>query len=203
MIVMKYSITEKQNLIMRYHAGESVTGICLQSGVPRSTFYSWLKPRKTYYICTILDLYSRKVIAHKVSMKNSSRLINATFKHAYIERKPADGLIFHSDRGTQYTSHSFQNLVKSCRVIQSFSPTASPQHNAVMESFYSTVKREELYRTNYHSVQEFYNRLASYMDFYNTKRPHTSLNYKTPNVYEHLYYDYQDKNKNPASRFKS
>ena len=46
MIVMKYSITEKQNLIMRYHAGESVTGICLQSGVPRSTFYSWLKPRK-------------------------------------------------------------------------------------------------------------------------------------------------------------
>ena len=155
MIVTKYSITEKQNLIMRYQTGESVTGICLQSGVPRSTFYSWLKPRKpsiietnetvTYlehcklknqairlesiidvlkkvkctatsplkekltalehlhgqYICTILDLYSRKVIAHKVSTKNSSRLINATFKHAYIERKPDDGLIFHSDRGAQ------------------------------------------------------------------------------------------------------
>jgi len=109
---------------------------------------------KTYYICAILDLYSRKAIAYKVSTKHSSQLITATFKNAYESRKPSGGLIFHSDRGTQYTSHSFQKLLKSCDVTQSFSPSGSPQHNAVMESFFSSLKREELYRTNYHSVQE-------------------------------------------------
>jgi len=147
---------------------------------------------KAYYICAILDLYSRKVIAHKVSLKHSAQLITGTFKTAYTNRTPATGLIFHSDRGVQYTSHSFQKLLKSCNVVQSFSPSGRPYHNAVMESFFSSVKREELYRTNYHSVQEFKECLNRYIDFYNTNRPHTTLHFKTPNAYENMYYDPMD-----------
>lgn len=147
---------------------------------------------KTYYICAILDLYSRKVISHKVSLKHSTQLITGTFKLAYVDRRPDAELIFHSDRGVQYTSHSFQKLLKSCNVEQSFSPSGSPQHNAVMESFFSSLKREELYRTNYRSAQEFKECIDQYITFYNTKRPHTTLNYKTPNAYECLYCEKMD-----------
>ena len=63
------------------------------------------------YTCVILDLFSRKVIAYKISRKNSTQLITATFKMACELRKPETGLIFHSDRGSQYTSHRFQQLL--------------------------------------------------------------------------------------------
>ena len=142
---------------------------------------------RTYHICAILDLFSRKAIAHRVSLKHSAQLISGTFKLAYADRKPGDGLIFHSDCGTQYTSHSFQALLKGCGTTQSFSPSGSPHHNAVMESFFSSVKREELYRTNYRSVQEFKERLSRYIEFYNTTCPHTTLNFKTPIAYELLH----------------
>jgi putative transposase len=100
-------------------------------------------------------------------------------------------LIFHSDRGVQYTSHAFQNLIKSCDVKQSFSPSGRPHHNAVMESFFATMKKEELYRTNYHSLSEFKERVERYIDFYNNERPHVTLDYKAPNTHERLFYDKQ------------
>jgi transposase InsO family protein len=144
---------------------------------------------KFKYICAIIDLYSRKVIAHKISQRHSAQLITSTFKFAYAERKPKDGIIFHSDRGTQYTSHAFQKLLKTCRIKQSFSPSGRPHHNAVMESFFSSMKKEELYRTNYHSVDEFKERINKYIEFYNIERPHVTLAYKTPNTYECTFYN--------------
>lgn len=148
---------------------------------------------KFQYICAIIDLYARKVVAYKISQKHSSQLITATFKLAYSSRKPEAGLIFHSDRGAQYTSHTFQNLLKSCSVKQSFSPTGRPHHNAVMESFFATMKKEELYRTNYHSLSEFKERIERYIHFYNNERPHGTLDYKSPNTHERLFYDRQRK----------
>ncbi|MBR0598589.1 IS3 family transposase [Sinanaerobacter chloroacetimidivorans] len=145
------------------------------------------------YICAIIDLYARKVVAHKISQKHSSQLITATFKQAYSSRRPEAGLIFHSDRGVQYTSHAFQNLLKNCGVIQSFSPSGRPQHNAVMESFFSTMKREELYRTNYHSLNELKERVERFINRYNNERPHITLNYKTPNAHERLFFKKQEK----------
>lgn len=144
---------------------------------------------KSYYICVILDLYSRKVIAYKISRKNSTQLISGTFRLAYADRRPEDGLTFHSDRGTQYTSHSFQALLKKCHVNQSFSPSGKPCHNAVMESFFSSMKKEELYRANYHSANELKERLKHYMDFYNNERPHSTLSYRSPNTHERLFYE--------------
>ena len=69
------------------------------------TYFAYNK--KMYYICAILDLYSRKVISYKISQKHSSQLITSTFRIAYEERRPADGLTFHSDRGRQYTAFAF------------------------------------------------------------------------------------------------
>lgn len=144
---------------------------------------------KFHFICAIIDLYSRKVIAHKISKKHSAQLITATFKLAYEERKPAAKLIFHSDRGTQYTSHTFQKLLIACQTEQSFSPSGRPHHNAVMESFFASMKKEELYRANYHSYAEFKHRVDGYINFHNNERPHATLAYKTPNAHEALFYD--------------
>ena len=144
---------------------------------------------KFYYICAIIDLYSQKVVAYRISEKHSTQLISATFKQTYKDRRPNGKLTFHSDRGTQYTSHSFQKLLKALHITQSFSPSGRPHHNAVMESFFSSMKKEELYRTNYHSVNEFKGQVKHYVDFYNIERPHVAAGYKTPNAYEHLYYE--------------
>ena len=133
-----------------------------------------------FYICVIIDLFSRKVIAHKVSKKNSTQLLTATFKMAHEERHPPSGLIFHSDRGAQYTSHRFQQLLHKYNTKQSFSQPGKPHDNAVAESFFASLKKEELYRKDHPSDRAFQASVASYIEFYNTKRPHRTLKNLTP-----------------------
>ena len=133
-----------------------------------------------FYICVIIDLFSRKVIAHKISKRNSTQLITAAFKMAYEERQPPSGLIFHSDRGAQYTSHRLQQLLHKHNVEQSFSQPGKPHDNAVAESFFASLKKEELYRRNITSDRAFQASVASYIEFYNTKRPHRTLKNLTP-----------------------
>ena len=152
--------------------------------------------QKDYYICVILDLYSRKVIACKVSPKQSTQLTSSTFKLAFNQRNPNNGLIFHSDRGGNFMSYTFQTLLKSYRVKQSFSPSGKPQHNAVMESFFASMKKEELYRTNYRGIDDMKNRLQRYVDFYNNERPHSTIRYRTPNAHEDLFFQLQNEKSN-------
>ena len=133
-----------------------------------------------FYICVIIDLFSRKVIAHKISKRNSTQLITAAFKMAYEERQPPSGLIFHSDRGAQYTSHRLQQLLHKHNVEQSFSQPGKPHDNAVAESFFASLKKEELYRKDHPSDRAFQTSVASYIEFYNTKRPHRTLKNLTP-----------------------
>ena len=133
-----------------------------------------------FYICVIIELFSRKVIAHKISKRNSTQLITAAFKMAYEERQPPSGLIFHSDRGAQYTSHRLQQLLHKHNVEQSFSQPGKPHDNAVAESFFASLKKEELYRKDHPSDRAFQASVASYIEFYNTKRPHRTLKNLTP-----------------------
>ena len=150
---------------------------------------SCFKLRDRYlYVCVIIDLFSRKVIAYKISKKNSTQLITATFKMAYEERNPPTGLVFHSDRGAQYTSHRFQQLLHEHKVQQSFSRPGEPYDNAVAESFFASLKKEELYRRNITSDRAFQASIASYIEFYNTKRPHRTLKNLTPCQMEENFY---------------
>lgn len=140
-----------------------------------------------YYICAIIDLFSRRVVAYGISQKNSTRLITSTFKSACAQHKPGKGLIFHSDQGAQYTAYSFQKLLREHGITQSFSNPGTPHDNAVAEAFFSTLKKEELYRTNYRSESEFKAHVTAYMEFYNERRPHQALRYKTPAQVECAY----------------
>lgn len=139
---------------------------------------------KTYYICVIIDLFSRKVISYRISQKNSTQLTKKTFQYAFEHREPNGELVFHNDRGSNYCSNTFCGYLQSLEVKQSFSKTHTPYDNAVSESFFSTMKREELYRAKYKSEREFKQAVSDYITFYNEKRPHKYLNYKTPTQFE-------------------
>ena len=140
-----------------------------------------------YYICVIIDLYSRMVVGYKIGKTNSTQLVKSTFQNAYKARKPDSSLIFHTDRGGNYRSKTMNDYMRSLHITHSFSRAHVPYDNSVMESFFSSMKREELYRTKYRSESDFRKAVDKYIIFYNTKRPHRKLQYKTPEQKEEEY----------------
>lgn len=144
-----------------------------------------------YYICAIIDLYARRIVGYRVGKRNSTQLVKSTFKQAYKSRKPAGQLLFHTDRGSNYRSYAMCSYLREFGVIQSFSKAGVPYDNSVMESFFSSLKREELYRTKYRSEAEFRAAVDAYMVFYNERRPHAKNGYKTPMKLESIYFGEQ------------
>lgn len=140
-----------------------------------------------YYICVIIDLFSRMVVGYKIGKTNSTQLVKSTFQIAYKARQPDSSLIFHTDRGSNYRSKTMNDYMRSLNITHSFSRAHVPYDNSVMESFFSSMKREELYRTKYRSEPDFRSSVDKYIIFYNTKRPHKKLQYKTPEQKEEEY----------------
>ena len=140
------------------------------------------------YLCIILDLYARRIVGYRVSRNASTNLVTATFRNAYRERGKPKNLIFHSDRGKQYTSAAFTQLLQKNGIKQSFSATGKPHDNAVAEAFFATFKKEEAYRREYTSEQSFCKSVEQYIRFYNEVRPHQTLKYQTPQAFEEKYY---------------
>ena len=145
--------------------------------------------QKWYYLCVIIDLFSRKVIAWKISDKPNAELVISTFKSAYANRNFPKGLMFHSDRGSQYTSATFRKLLNDLEVVQSFSGKGCPYDNAVAESFFKFLKLEEINRNHYSKLSDLKSALFEYIDgFYNTKRPHRANDFLSPNDFESEYF---------------
>ena len=141
-----------------------------------------------YYICVVLDLYARKIVSHSIGLSNSTQLTKRALKSAYYERVPKAGLILHTDQGTNYTSSAFQKCAKELNITQSFSRASNPYDNSVMESFFKTLKLEELYRKDYRSERELKESIARYIRFYNSERLHSMNFYRSPDKYEEEYY---------------
>ena len=98
--------------------------------------------------------------------------------------------MFHSDRGSQYTAFAFRQLLDTLNVVQSFSKKGYPFDNACCECFFKYLKKEEVNRKTYHSLQELHLSVFEYIEgFYNSKRPHGSLGMMTPNEKEELYWE--------------
>lgn len=139
-----------------------------------------------YNLCVVIDLFSRKVIAYTLSDDESASLVINIFKKAYTKRQPTD-LMFHSDQGVQYTAFDFKNLLRERQVTQSFSNAGYPYDNAVAESFFRALKSEEASQYYYKTFDELEKSISEYIYFYNTERPHQSLNYLTPDQVEKNY----------------
>jgi transposase InsO family protein len=137
-----------------------------------------------HYVCVVIDLYARKLLAYKLSRKADSKLVIDTFQAAYALRGRPAGIIFHSDRGVQYTSRAFRKLLDEANVTQSFSAKGYPYDNAVAESFFKFLKLEETDRKAYNSFEELDTSLFEYARFYNNSRPHSHNDGLTPNQQE-------------------
>ena len=145
---------------------------------------------KWYYLCIVMDLYSRKIIAWHISADADAELVITAFQKAYKKRNAPYGLMFHSDRGSQYTAFAFRQLLDSLNVVQSFSKKGYPFDNACCECFFKYLKKEETNRKCYHSLQELQLSVFEYIEgYYNSKRPHNTLNMLTPNEAEAFYWE--------------
>ena len=140
------------------------------------------------YLCIIMDLFSRKIVGYLLATTNNDSLTTRTFREAYFSRGEPEGLMFHSDRGSNYTSKKMKNLLKACGVKQSVSNTGNPYDNAVVESFFATFKKELINLKSYDTVMQLKQDIHEYMDYYNNYRPHRTLKNKTPSKYEDDYH---------------
>ena len=147
----------------------------------------WHVKKNTFFICTIIDLYSRRVVAYKTSRRNSTHLVKLTLKDALTQRNPKPGLIFHSDRGSAYRSFAFIAYADENGITLSYSRSGKPYDNSICEAFFKTLKTEELYRRKYKSARDFIKSLADYIYFYNAKRPHEAIRMMTPAEKERRY----------------
>ena len=141
-----------------------------------------------FYFCVIIDLFSRKVIAYRLSSQNNASLTINTFKDAYESQNHPIGLSFHNDQGTPYTCHEFRDLLFSLKVAHSFSNKGNPYDNAVIESFFSNYKKEDYNYKNFQFFDELKESVDKFVQYYNDYRPHMSLQNKTPNQFEDDYW---------------
>ena len=137
------------------------------------------------YLAAIMDLYSRQIIGWAMDSTMTRQLVIDAFKQAIGRRKPPAGLIHHSDRGSQYASHEYQKLLKKHQCIPSMSRKGNCYDNACMESFFSTLKRELVYDERYETRNQAKSSIFQYIElFYNRRRLHSKLGYKTPYEFE-------------------
>ena len=137
------------------------------------------------YLAVILDLYSRKVVGWSTSVRLQRELVLEALTMALSRRTPSSGLIYHTDRGSQYASHDFQNLLKKHGIICSMSGAGNCYDNAVVESFFATLKRERVHRRHYQTRAEARADLFQYIEiFFNRQRRHASTNHLSPERFE-------------------
>ncbi len=137
------------------------------------------------YLAVILDLYSRKVVGWSTSNRLQSDLVLEALQMALGLRTLVPGLIHHSDRGSQYASQDFQNLLRNHDIQCSMSGTGNCYDNAVAESFFATLKRERVYRQMYRRRDEAKSDLFQYIEvFYNRQWRHSAAGLKSPVQFE-------------------
>ena len=137
------------------------------------------------YLAVVIDLYSRKIIGWSMDKRMTRELIINALLMAYWQRKPAGGVIFHSDRGSQYASKGFQNLLVKLGVYSSMSGKGNCFDNAVAESFFHSLKVELIYTIRFLTRDAARAEIFNYIEvFYNRVRLHSTLGYYSPEVFE-------------------
>ena len=142
-------------------------------------------PREFVYLAVLLDAYSRRCVGWKLSRCIDTQLALDALDMALAARTPAPGLIHHSDHGVQYASAAYVERLQSVQAQVSMAAVGNPYENAKAESFFKTLKREEVYLNEYRTFEEAQANLAHFIDeVYNVKRLHSSLGYRPPVEFE-------------------
>jgi transposase InsO family protein len=140
------------------------------------------------FLASLMDAFSRVCVGWQLSREIDARLASGALQMALAVRKPPAGLVHHSDRGVQYASGLYIGQLAEAQAQPSMSARGNPYDNAKAESFFKTLKREEVYLKHYQTFEEAKQNLSHFIeDVYNTKRLHSSLGYLPPREYEQEY----------------
>ena len=171
----KHRFNVSPNLLNRKFSVDSPNQVWVSDITYIWTQEGWL------YLAVVIDLFNREVVGLAIDRSITTKLIEIAFNQAKLKHQPKSGLIFHSDRGSQYCSNSFQNLLKFYGMKSSMSRKGNCWDNSVAESFFASLKKERVMRTAYKSREEVKIDVLDYVYmFYNSNRVHSYLNYKTP-----------------------
>ena len=137
------------------------------------------------YLAVILDAFSRKVVGWALDRTLAARLPVAALQQAIAERQPPPGLVHHSDRGMQYACGDYAQILHQHQIIASMSRPANPYDNASCESFMRTFKREEIYANDYRDLEHLRANIEAFIEqYYNRRRLHSALGYRSPEQFE-------------------
>jgi transposase InsO family protein len=144
-----------------------------------ATLEGWL------YLAVILDLFSRRVVGYAISDRIDRELVLEALRKALVRRPGARDLVQHSDRGSQYASHDYRDALDQAGITCSMSRRGDCWDNAVVESFFGTLKMELIYELPLQTRSETRDAVADYIEsFYNVRRRHSSLDYQSPVEFE-------------------
>jgi len=175
----KHNLPVAENLLKQNFVTEKPNTVWASDITYIPTLEGWL------YLVVILDLYSRQVVGWAMSDRLTSGFVVKALYQAIGRRHPASGCIFHSDRGIQYASTDFRDVLKAYDFIQSMSRKGNCYDNAVAESFFHTLKTEHVYEYRYETRAEARQSIFEYIEmFYNRHRRHSSLGYLSPVSFE-------------------
>ena len=149
--------------------------------------YTYINTRRGYlYFAVVMDLYTRKVIGWAASRSRNASLTKSALAMALNHNAPEPGCLFHSDQGIEYAAHEFRDLISAAGMRQSMSRKGTPIDNAIVESFFHSLKNEAVQRKVYRNEIEAMSELVMYVNFYNHERLHSALDYQSPVNYEKL-----------------
>jgi putative transposase len=144
-------------------------------------------PQGFAYLAAILDAFSRRVVGWELSRSLEAAVAVAALERALVQRQPAEGFIHHSDRGVQYACRDYVERLAAAGARISMAAKGTPRENAQAESFFRTLKHEEVYLQEYRDFEDAYQSIGRFIDdVYNEKRLHSSLGYRPPGEYEQL-----------------
>ena len=178
-VTTKSGLTRAQNLLAQNFSAEAANERWASDITYLWTAQGWL------YLAVVMDLYSRRIIGWSMSRRINRHIVLNALRMALAQRRPGDDLIHHSDRGVQYLSDDFQALLRTNGITCSMSDKGSCYDNAVVESFFASLKRERTKRRKYQTRDEARADVFDYIErFYNRKRRHGTIGYISPDQFE-------------------
>lgn len=172
------NIAEQENILKQ----DFTTTAINQKWCTDITYIHTLKDGWTY-LASVMDFHSRKIIGWAYGTSITAELALKAVENACLNVSNTEGIILHSDLGSQYTSDLFERYLAKHKMIHSFSRKGCPYDNSCIESFHSVLKKEEVHLKTYIDSKDAFNALFEYIEsWYNNKRIHSSINYQTPNA---------------------
>lgn len=174
----RHDLPIAEDLVGRNFAVDSANSLWVSDITYIWTWEGWM------YLAAVMDIFNREIVGWALNDRLKKDLVVHALHKAILERNPREGLIFHSDRGSQYASHEVRKILKARGIRQSMCGKGSCYDNAMMESFFSSLKKELVRLETFHSKEKAWRSIFEYIEvFYNRQRRHSALNYKTPVEY--------------------